>query len=163
MMDTLALDCLRNVPMTRSPSARCGDGVVDAGEQCDCGPAEFCDNPCCNTSTCMLAASASCASGSCCDTLVRNLTSYSKKAIQTYHMCKVIALDTALSLHVPLLALQTCKPKPPGTVCRAALGECDLPEFCSGHSEYCPVDVTRAHGVPCHGGQVGKFSFFMGI
>lgn len=115
-MDSLALDCLRNVPRKRHDSNSCGDGVVDDGEQCDCGPAEFCDNPCCVADTCRLATNASCASGACCDT-------------------------------------RTCQPKPPGTVCRAAPKECDLPEFCSGHSEYCPTDVNKGDGTSCRGGE----------
>ncbi|KAG0709487.1 Disintegrin and metalloproteinase domain-containing protein 25 [Chionoecetes opilio] len=114
-MDTLALDCLRNVPTRMHPSPSCGDGVVDEGEQCDCGHAEVCDNPCCVAATCTLAAKASCASGSCCD-------------------------------------IQTCRPKPPGVECRAAATDCDLPEFCSGHSEYCAKDVTKIDGDLCRGG-----------
>lgn len=45
----------------------CGNGFVEAGEQCDCGMKGHCDNPCCNASTCMLFANASCATGECCD------------------------------------------------------------------------------------------------
>jgi hypothetical protein len=45
----------------------CGNGFVEAGEQCDCGMKGHCDNPCCNASTCMLYANASCATGECCD------------------------------------------------------------------------------------------------
>ncbi|XP_063886954.1 uncharacterized protein LOC135114799 [Scylla paramamosain] len=114
-LETLALSCLSNAPTRMHRTSSCGDGVVDDGEQCDCGPAEFCDNPCCVADTCRLMPHASCASGSCCD-------------------------------------LQTCTPKAPGTVCRAAVTECDLPEFCSGHSEYCPRDVTRPDGEACNEG-----------
>ena len=70
-LETLALDCLRNVPTLINLASICGNGVVDDGEQCDCGPAEFCDNPCCVAATCRLALNASCASGSCCDIQVR--------------------------------------------------------------------------------------------
>ncbi|KAG7159277.1 Disintegrin and metalloproteinase domain-containing protein 8-like, partial [Homarus americanus] len=62
--------CLKNVPTTLVSDSSCGNGVVDpdAGEQCDCGPVEFCDNLCCVAATCRLAVNASCATGSCCDT-----------------------------------------------------------------------------------------------
>ncbi|XP_045117790.1 uncharacterized protein LOC123508278 isoform X2 [Portunus trituberculatus] len=118
-LKTLALSCLTNAPTTMHRNPRCGDGIVDDGEQCDCGPAEFCNNPCCLADTCTLAPHASCASGSCCDP-------------------------------------QTCTPKTPGAMCRAAATECDLPEFCSGHSEYCPRDVTRADGEVCREGHCFK-------
>ena len=48
-----------------------------------------------------------------------------------------------------VVARQKCKPKPPGVLCRSAITECDLPEFCSGYSEYCSKDVTKADGEPC--------------
>lgn len=70
-------DCLKNVPTKIYPRPGCGNGVVESGEQCDCGPAEFCDNPCCDPDTCMLAVNATCASGACCDTDVRPRAFYS--------------------------------------------------------------------------------------
>jgi len=54
----------------------CGNGFVEAGEQCDCGMKGHCDNPCCNASTCMLYSNASCATGECCDLKVRDQLSY---------------------------------------------------------------------------------------
>ncbi|XP_050088009.1 uncharacterized protein LOC126572612 [Anopheles aquasalis] len=49
--------------------------------------------------------------------------------------------------------LSTCMPKVGGTVCRAADGECDLPEYCSGESEYCPRDVFKRDTEECDGGK----------
>ncbi len=43
---------------------------VEAGEECDCGLPEHCDNPCCNPYTCKLHVNATCATGECCDTTV---------------------------------------------------------------------------------------------
>ncbi|XP_068625731.1 uncharacterized protein Meltrin [Battus philenor] len=45
--------------------------------------------------------------------------------------------------------LKTCGPKSAGTVCRSADRECDLPEYCTGHSEFCPKDVYRMDTTPC--------------
>ena len=42
----------------------------------------------------------------------------------------------------------------PGVKCRLAKSECDLPEYCSGHSEYCPPDVNKHDGLTCNSGQV---------
>ncbi|XP_065225207.1 disintegrin and metalloproteinase domain-containing protein 9 [Planococcus citri] len=105
--------CLRNKPESLFDGPVCGNGFVEDGEQCDCGLKERCNNPCCNASTCMLHANASCATGECCD-------------------------------------LQTCKPHTAGTMCRSADRECDLPEYCTGQSEYCPEDVYKVDGESCN-------------
>ena len=40
-------------------------------------------------------------------------------------------------------------PKPAGTRCRAAVGECDLAEYCDGVSADCPVDAKVVDGTAC--------------
>ncbi|KAF4523263.1 hypothetical protein B566_EDAN006886 [Ephemera danica] len=42
--------------------------------------------------------------------------------------------------------LETCKPRRAGYKCRTADHECDLPEFCTGKSEFCPDDVFKMNG-----------------
>ncbi|KAL9695020.1 hypothetical protein quinque_014305 [Culex quinquefasciatus] len=42
-----------------------------------------------------------------------------------------------------------CILKPPGVICRDALNECDLPEYCTGESGQCPADVYKKNGNPC--------------
>lgn len=59
--------CLKNKPTKLFESPICGNGFVEAGEQCDCGLSQYCNNSCCNPHTCMLYSNASCATGSCCD------------------------------------------------------------------------------------------------
>ncbi|XP_075148734.1 disintegrin and metalloproteinase domain-containing protein meltrin [Haematobia irritans] len=49
--------------------------------------------------------------------------------------------------------LSTCRPKVAGTQCRNAENECDLPEYCTGESEYCPQDVFKRDTEECDGGQ----------
>lgn len=104
--------CLKNKPVILLDSPSCGNGIVEPGEQCDCGLASICDNTCCNPSTCMLYTNASCATGECCD-------------------------------------LSTCRPRQSGFECRRAAGECDLPEYCTGESEYCPKDVFKRDTETC--------------
>ena len=48
---------------------------------------------------------------------------------------------------------KTCKPKTPGAMCRLSEHECDLPEYCTGTSEFCPKDIYKVDGVPCKVGQ----------
>ena len=43
-------------------------------------------------------------------------------------------------------------------MCRAPVGECDLPEFCWGNSQYCPNDVFLQDGVECYNGQVSEIN-----
>ncbi|XP_072783911.1 disintegrin and metalloproteinase domain-containing protein 33 isoform X4 [Taeniopygia guttata] len=47
----------------------------------------------------------------------------------------------------------SCKLKVAGTVCREAAGSCDLPEFCTGASPYCPANVYLLDGSSCARGQ----------
>ncbi|PAA67365.1 hypothetical protein BOX15_Mlig004569g1 [Macrostomum lignano] len=111
--------CLADAPEASyytSRSPMCGNGILETGEQCDCGPAETCTSRCCDAATCRLKAGAACASGSCCD-------------------------------------WNTCSLRSSGDVCRAANGPCDVPETCSGSSEWCPADDKVANGVDCASGQ----------
>ncbi|XP_042345655.1 LOW QUALITY PROTEIN: disintegrin and metalloproteinase domain-containing protein 15 [Plectropomus leopardus] len=47
------------------------------------------------------------------------------------------------------ICCQDCKLRTAGSVCREPLGECDLPEFCTGSSPYCPPNVFLQNGEPC--------------
>nr|XP_051701216.1 disintegrin and metalloproteinase domain-containing protein 33 isoform X18 [Oryctolagus cuniculus] len=107
--------CLSDAPERGlpAPPARCGNGFVEAGEECDCGSGQECSGPCCFAHNCSLRAGAECAHGDCC---------------------------------------ARCLLKPAGTLCRAAAGDCDLPEFCTGSSPHCPPDVYLLDGSPCAGG-----------
>lgn len=61
--------CLLNVPRPdESYSAPyCGNGLVDFGEECDCGSQKECESdPCCEFGTCRLKSGAECAFGECC-------------------------------------------------------------------------------------------------
>ncbi|XP_030771570.1 disintegrin and metalloproteinase domain-containing protein 33 isoform X3 [Rhinopithecus roxellana] len=104
--------CLSNAPDPGLPvlPARCGNGFVEAGEECDCGSGQECRDLCCFAHNCSLRPGAQCAHGDCC-------------------------------MH--------CLLKPAGALCRQAMGDCDLPEFCTGISSHCPPDVYLLDGSPC--------------
>ncbi|KAM6221058.1 disintegrin and metalloproteinase domain-containing protein 7 [Rhynchocyon petersi] len=45
----------------------CGNKKVDEGEECDCGSATECTNPCCDADKCILKPGFTCAEGQCCE------------------------------------------------------------------------------------------------
>uniref|UniRef100_A0A8C0JMH3 ADAM metallopeptidase domain 33 n=1 Tax=Canis lupus dingo TaxID=286419 RepID=A0A8C0JMH3_CANLU len=108
--------CLSNAPDSRLlvPRARCGNGLVEEGEECDCGASQECQDACCLAHNCSLRAGAQCSHGDCC---------------------------------------ARCLLKPAGVPCRRAVGDCDLPEFCTGASPYCPPDIYLLDGSPCASGR----------
>uniref|UniRef100_A0A8C3PMA3 ADAM metallopeptidase domain 9 n=1 Tax=Calidris pygmaea TaxID=425635 RepID=A0A8C3PMA3_9CHAR len=61
--------CLLNVPKPDETYSvpYCGNRLVDAGEECDCGSPKECESdPCCEPGTCRLRSGAECAYGDCC-------------------------------------------------------------------------------------------------
>ncbi|XP_007932870.1 disintegrin and metalloproteinase domain-containing protein 33 [Orycteropus afer afer] len=60
--------CLSNAPdpWVLLPRARCGNGIVEAGEECDCGVLQECRDSCCLAHNCSLRAGAQCTHGDCC-------------------------------------------------------------------------------------------------
>ncbi|XP_040587895.1 A disintegrin and metallopeptidase domain 3-like [Mesocricetus auratus] len=67
-----ALDCLRKEPepevVALPHKAQCGNHVLEAPEECDCGPPENCTHKnCCNPNDCTLIKPSECGTGDCCD------------------------------------------------------------------------------------------------
>ncbi|XP_051924891.1 disintegrin and metalloproteinase domain-containing protein 9-like [Hippocampus zosterae] len=61
--------CLLNVPQPDEAYSApyCGNGLLDFGEDCDCGSQKECESdPCCQFKTCRLKPGAECATGECC-------------------------------------------------------------------------------------------------
>uniref|UniRef100_A0A9J8CZT2 ADAM metallopeptidase domain 15 n=1 Tax=Cyprinus carpio carpio TaxID=630221 RepID=A0A9J8CZT2_CYPCA len=50
------------------------------------------------------------------------------------------------------ICCENCKLHVAGSVCREPLGECDLPEYCTGTSPYCPPNVYLQNGESCNDG-----------
>ncbi|KAK9890704.1 hypothetical protein WA026_012054 [Henosepilachna vigintioctopunctata] len=56
--------------------------------------------------------------------------------------------------------LSTCKLKGAGTICRSADYECDLPEYCTGKSEFCPENTYKMDTEPCANGKAYCYNGF---
>uniref|UniRef100_A0A7N9AXX5 ADAM metallopeptidase domain 8b n=1 Tax=Mastacembelus armatus TaxID=205130 RepID=A0A7N9AXX5_9TELE len=68
-MERAQPSCLDTPSSFRTIAAgpRCGNALLDPGEECDCGTVEECKNRCCDASTCRLTDGSQCAHGQCCD------------------------------------------------------------------------------------------------
>ncbi|TNN17553.1 Disintegrin and metalloproteinase domain-containing protein isoform 4 [Schistosoma japonicum] len=108
----------------------CGNGILDPGEECDCGTQASCPEKwqaCCDPVRCRLRGNSECAGGPCCDIII------------TTNLQQNVNQSTAY-----------CKLKSSGTICRNESGTCDLPEYCDGHSQWCPPDVYKMDGELCY-------------
>ncbi|KAG8440859.1 hypothetical protein GDO86_006554 [Hymenochirus boettgeri] len=62
------------------------------------------------------------------------------------------------------LCCKDCKFLPKGTPCRMPKTECDLTEYCSGTSGFCPPDMYQQNGSPCNNGStVAPLSCFQSV
>ncbi|XP_071392814.1 disintegrin and metalloproteinase domain-containing protein 9 [Centroberyx affinis] len=61
--------CLKNQPSLSDVVgiAKCGNGLLEEEEQCDCGTPEECKDQCCDAATCKFTPGSACAQGSCCN------------------------------------------------------------------------------------------------
>ncbi|XP_054916947.1 LOW QUALITY PROTEIN: disintegrin and metalloproteinase domain-containing protein 15-like [Poeciliopsis prolifica] len=50
------------------------------------------------------------------------------------------------------ICCEDCKMRAAGSMCREPLGECDLPEYCTGSSPHCPPNVFLQNGEACRNG-----------
>uniref|UniRef100_A0A663MML4 ADAM metallopeptidase domain 19 n=1 Tax=Athene cunicularia TaxID=194338 RepID=A0A663MML4_ATHCN len=51
-----------------------------------------------------------------------------------------------------------CKLMSPGTLCRESSGLCDLPEYCTGETPFCPPNSYQIDGASCDGGKAYCYS-----
>ncbi|KAF7249564.1 Disintegrin and metalloproteinase domain-containing protein 19 [Varanus komodoensis] len=51
-----------------------------------------------------------------------------------------------------------CKLVSPGTLCREQARPCDLPEYCTGKSPFCPANFYQLDGTPCEDGRAYCYS-----
>jgi Reprolysin (M12B) family zinc metalloprotease/Disintegrin/Thrombospondin type 1 domain/Reprolysin family propeptide len=147
--NSATLQCLNNIPAS-SYRAKCGDGFVDPGEQCD--PGEGTD-PCCNSATCQLTSGAVCAANDDCCTAQCGVVSASQNKV-----CRPKAdstCDIAETCNGQTASCPSDQFANAGTSCtnsgKCYLGTCiSLTSQCkslesNGYSAYAPI-------VPCNNG-----------
>ncbi|XP_063000385.1 disintegrin and metalloproteinase domain-containing protein 21-like [Elgaria multicarinata webbii] len=123
------LTCLNNVPKNALIYGRCGNGVVDAGEQCDCGGSQKCKLERCCNANCTLTPRAVCASGLCCRKC---------QFLPSGHLCRMTANECDLP--------EYCKGQSewcPRDVYVQDGTPCDL------HEAYCFRKQCRTHNALC--------------
>src|SRR5437773_2352817 len=138
---------------TYTADPNCGNGIVDAGEDCDLGATNGIAGSCCSTSCRFRPSTRLCrAAFGECDVAV-NCTGTSatcpdgKKAAGTActddgNPCTLDVCDGSSSTCTHPAGNQ-------GTVCRAAVGPCDAAETCDGTSTNCPPDAVQPAGAAC--------------
>ena len=133
----------------------CGNGVVDASEQCDAGGTNGSTTCGCQT-TCQWGASgrlcapssgASCDAPDTCDgagTCVNRFQAAGASCRAAVAFCDVGEVCTGSGPNCPVDAFVAA-----GTSCRAVAGICDVAEACTGSAAFCPADTFVASGTQC--------------
>ena len=111
------------VSITVTP--RCGNGMTDAGEQCDIGPGNGTAGSCCSATCSFVAAGTSCRDAA--------------------GVCDVAETCSGSSSTCPADARSNAG-------CRPAVDACDVAETCDGVGTECPQDGYQPDGTACNDG-----------
>ena len=144
----------RGVQTITIPQSACGDGTLQAGEQCDDGNTTSGD---CCSATCAIEASGTicrAAAGTCDVAETCNGTSGTCPAdaiVAAGTTCRIAAgaCDAVESCDGSAKTCPSDSKLAAGTQCRTAAGVCDLAESCTGSSNDCPVDAFATAATQC--------------
>jgi extracellular elastinolytic metalloproteinase len=146
----------------------CGNGVLDAGEQCDDGDTQ--DGDCCSSACQFESVATECrASAGACDVAEfctgdsgtcpgDDFAPDTTECRAAVDVCDGAELCTGSSAECPPDAFE-----PDTTECRASAGACDLPEFCSGTAVECGPDLKSTAECRPAGGTCDVAEFCDGV
>ena len=134
--------------VTIAVAGTCGDGDLDAGEQCDSGA-------CCNPTTCEYQTGVCRPANGQCD-VAESCTGQSATCPDDGFLTGGVCRPAAGVCDLP----ESCNgsgPACPGdlkstAVCRPSIGACDTLESCNGSGNDCPADVIQSDGSSCTDG-----------
>src|SRR5437773_1165539 len=141
---------------TYKADANCGNGTVDAGEDCDQGASNGTAGSCCSASCRFVTSGTVCrAAANECD-----VTESCTGSSATCPADTVKAAGTACTDDGNPCTTDVCDGTAgapacthpagnAGAACRAAAGDCDVAETCTGTSTTCPTNAFKANGTAC--------------
>ncbi|XP_073684683.1 zinc metalloproteinase-disintegrin-like MTP9 [Garra rufa] len=130
-LDNANPGCLLDTPSSSRlySGSVCGNAFLDPGEECDCGKAEECENPCCDPMTCRLTEGSQCAHGDCCENCqIKNAESLCRAPVNE---CDVPEYCSGLSAQCPENDF-----KMNGIPCNSGQGYCYNGQ-CPTHLQHC--------------------------
>src|SRR5438094_883473 len=139
---------------TYKADANCGNGTVDAGEDCDQGASNGTAGSCCSASCRFVTSGTVCrAAANECDVTESCTGSSATCPADTVKAAGTACTDDGNPCTTDLCDGTSVTCTHPagnaGAVCRAAAGECDTAETCDGSSTACPPDAFKASGTAC--------------
>src|SRR5438093_6553468 len=136
--------------------AACGDGHVDAGEQCDLGAQNGQSGSCCTSSCTFVTAGSTCraSTGGCdpAETCTGSSTTCPADAVKTAGTaCTDDGIVCTSDVCNGTVGAPACTHPAgnAGTVCRASAGVCDVAEMCDGSSTSCPANLFQPSTTEC--------------
>src|SRR5206468_2571053 len=132
----------------------CGNGLIDAGEQCDDGATNGTAGSCCSATCTFKASGTACSDdGNPCttDTCDGSSNICQHPAGNAGTVCRASAgvCDGAENCTGTSASCPADSFLSSSTVCRASAGVCDVAENCTGTSATCPADAFKSSSTVC--------------
>lgn len=133
----IGTSCLLNTPTTTVEGERCGNGLLEGNEACDCGTATECTGTCCNPATCQLTTGSQCSAGQCCNTATCRFSSSATTCRAKSGECDIAESCTGASSECPSNTYVV-----DGTSCSSNTGYC-VGGRCPTHTAQCTAAWSK--------------------